>query len=114
MNYVILVFFFEKNLFPKTWNPLITKWKILIGSSIFSQEALETCSYPEYVLRLQKQRQIWQKSKIHLPFLWKTRVGASKVITNSLKLLHFVTSIPLHTFPWSVLRDLSLMKLGNC
>ena len=31
-------------------------------------------------------------------FLWKTRVEASKVITNSLKTLDFVTPIPFDTF----------------
>ena len=69
-NYVKFVFF-EKNLFPKTWKPLITKWKSWIGSIIFPKETLETCNYPEHVLRLQKERQIWQKSKINLHFLWK-------------------------------------------
>ena len=76
-------------------------------------EALETCNYPEQVLSLQKDRQIWQKSKKNLLFLWGTRVEASKVITNFLKTLYFVTPIPLHAFRWNVLRDLSLMKLGN-
>ena len=52
-NYVTW-FFFEKNLFPRKLKPLITKWKIWIGSSILPKEALETCNYPEYVLRLQK------------------------------------------------------------
>ena len=33
-------------------------------------------------------------------FLWKTRVEASEVITNSLKTLGFVTPIPFDTFPW--------------
>ena len=70
------LFSFEKNLFPKTWKPLITKWKSWIGSSIPPKETLETCKYPEYVLRLQKERQIWQKSNIHLLFfvrkpVWK-------------------------------------------
>ena len=32
-------------------------------------------------------------------FLWKTRVEASKVITNSFKTLEFVTPIPFDTFP---------------
>ena len=45
--------------------------------------------------------------------MWKTRVEASKVITNSPKTLAFVTLIPFDTFPWIVLCDLSLMKLGN-
>ena len=33
-------------------------------------------------------------------FLWKTRVEASKVTTNSLKTLDFVTTIPFEAFPW--------------
>ena len=33
-------------------------------------------------------------------FLWKTRVEASKVITNSIKTLDFVTPIPFDNFPW--------------
>ena len=93
---------------------IITKWKSWIPSFILSMDALETCNYPEQVLRLQKDRQIWQKIKKNkLLFLWETRVEASKVITNSLKTLDFVTPIPVHAFPWNVLRDLSLMKLGN-
>ena len=40
-------------------------------------------------------------------FLWKTRVKASKVITNSPKTLVFVTPIPFDTFSWNVLCDLS-------
>ena len=63
-------------------------------------EALESCNQPEHVLRLQKERQIWQKSKINLFFLWKTIVEASKFITNSLKTLYFVTPIHFDTFPW--------------
>ena len=40
------------------------------------------------------------KSKIHLVFfVKKTRVESSKVITNSLKTLDFVASIPFETFP---------------
>ena len=58
-----------------------------------SKKALETCNYPEHVLRLQKEHQIWQKSKINLVFLWKTGVEASKFIMNSLKTLDFVTPI---------------------
>ena len=46
-------------------------------------------------------------------FLWKNRVEASKFITNSLKTLNFVSPSPFDTFPWNVLCDLSLMKLGN-
>ena len=33
-------------------------------------------------------------------FLWKTRVGASKFITNSVKTIDFLTPIPFDTFPW--------------
>ena len=57
-----------------------------LNRSVHSSEeqAHETCSYPEYVLCLQKERQIRQKSKFNLFFfLWKTRVEASKIITNS-------------------------------
>ena len=40
------------------------------------------------------------KSKINLLFFCgKTRVEPSKVITNSLKTLDFVTPIPFDTFP---------------
>ena len=71
-----------------------------MGSFILPKEALETWIYPEHVLRLQKERQIWQKSKNNLIFLWKTRVEASKSITNSLKTLGFLAPIPFDTFPW--------------
>ena len=110
MYYLI---FFEKNLIPKTWKPLITKWKSWIGSFILPKETLETCTYPEYVLRLQKERQMWQKTKFPLLFFVKNPCVASKVITNSLKTLDFVTPIPFETFPWNVLCNLSIMKLGN-
>ena len=64
-------------------------------------EAHEACNYPEHVLRLQKERQIWQKSKLIFTFfLWKTRVEASKFIMNSLKTLDFVTPNPFDTFSW--------------
>ena len=33
-----------------------------MGSFIHEKEALETCNYAEYLLHLQKERQIWQKS----------------------------------------------------
>ena len=49
------------------------KMKNWISSFILPEEALETCNYPEHVLRLQKERQTWQKSKINLLFLWKTQ-----------------------------------------
>ena len=78
----------------KAVNYKMKKFKRFVQSS---KEALETCNYPEYLLPLQKERQIWQKSKIHLYFLWKTRVEASKVITNSLKTLDFVTPVPFDT-----------------
>ena len=39
------------------------------GSFILPKEALDTCNYPEYVLGLQKERQIRQKSKISLLFI---------------------------------------------
>ena len=110
-----VIFFFEKNLFPKTWKPLITKWITWIGLLNLPKEALENCNYPEHVLRLQKERQIWQKSKINLHFLWKTRLEATKFITNSLKTLDLVTPIPFDTFPWqnNVIFNLLLTRSGN-
>ena len=42
------------------------KIKKRIGSYIPPKEALGTCNYPEQVLHLRKERQIWQKSKINL------------------------------------------------
>ena len=44
-----------------------------MSSFILPKEALETWKLPEQILRLQKERQIWQKSKSNLLFLWKTR-----------------------------------------
>ena len=38
-------------------------------------ESLETCNYPEQDLRLQKERQIWQKSKINLLFFCEKPVS---------------------------------------
>ena len=73
-NHVILVFF-EKKLFPKTWKPLITKWKSWRGSFILPKKAPETCNYPEHALRLQKERKIWQKSKISLIFFCEKPVS---------------------------------------
>ena len=34
------------------------------GSFINPTESPEICKYPEYVLRLQKERQIWQNQKL--------------------------------------------------
>ena len=45
--------------------------------------------------------------------MWKALVEARKVITNSVKTLKFITPIQFDTFPWNLLCDLSLMKLGN-
>ena len=42
------------------------KMKILKRFFILPEEAPENCSYPERVLRLQKQSQIGQKSNINL------------------------------------------------
>ena len=83
-------------------NAIIYKTKKWIGSFfILRKPSSETCNYPEHVLTLRKERQIWQKSKICLLFFCKkTRDEASKVITNSLKTLDFVTSIPFDTFFW--------------
>ena len=69
------------------------KMKSLIGLSILPREVLETCNFPENVLRLQKERQKRLKSKNNLHFLWKTRVKVSKVLANPLKTLVFVTPI---------------------
>ena len=65
-----------------------------MDSYICPKLALETCIYPEYVIRLQKERQILQK----LFFLWKIRAEACKVITNSLKTKDFVTPISCEIF----------------
>ena len=90
------------------------KMKSWIGSFVLPKEAVETCNYPKQILLLQKERQIIKKNqKLIYFFLWKTSVEASKVITNSHKTLHLVTPILLGTFPWNVLFDFSLMKLGN-
>ena len=42
-------------------------------NSLFNlpKEALETWNYPEYILRLQKERKIWQTLKINLVFFVK-------------------------------------------
>ena len=52
----------------KAINYKMKKW---ICSFILPKEALETWNYPEHVLRLQKERQIWQKSKTNLHFCEK-------------------------------------------
>ena len=69
-----------------------------MGSFILSTEALETCNYTEQVLRLQKNIKYDKKQKIIHFFLRETPVEASKVITNSLKTLDFVTPIFFDTF----------------
>ena len=84
-----------------------------IVSTILPKKALETCNCPEYVLCLQKNVKYDKNQKLIYFFLWKTRVEASKVITNSLKTLNFVTTITFDTFPWNVLCDFSSKKLGN-
>ena len=51
------------------------KMKKRIGSFTLPKEALETCNYPEQVLRLQKERQIRQKSKTNLLFFCEKPVS---------------------------------------
>ena len=47
-----------------------------------------------------KKNVIYDKNQILIYFfLWKTRVEASKVITNSLKTLNFLTTIPFWHLP---------------
>ena len=48
----------------------ITKWKNWIGLSIFPKEILETCNYPEYVFRLQKNAKYDKNQKFIYFFLW--------------------------------------------
>ena len=56
-----------------------------------SKASRETCYYSEYVLRLQKEYQIWQKWKNELTSLCKTPLfEASKIVTKSLKTSVFV------------------------
>ena len=56
----------------KAINYKIKNW---ISSFILPKEALKTCNYPEQVLRLQKERQIWQKSKINWLFFCEKPVS---------------------------------------
>ena len=65
--------FYRKKFISKDMKAISYKMKNWIGSFILPKEALETCNYPEHVLRLQKERQTWPKSKINLLFLWKTQ-----------------------------------------
>ena len=69
-----------------------------MGSFIHPWEAFETCNYPEYVLLLQKERKVRQKSNKFTVFV-KTGVEVSKVITQSLKKTVFGTSILFDTYP---------------
>ena len=57
-NYVIVVFFFRKKFISKDIKAINYKTKSLNRFVHSSKKALETCNYPEYVLRLQKERQI--------------------------------------------------------
>ena len=93
-NYVIFVFF-RKKFISKDMKAIKYKMKKLNRFVHSSKRSPWELQLSKYVLRLQKERQIWQKSRIHLPFLWKTHVEASKFITYSLKTSDFVTLISL-------------------
>ena len=58
-NYLILVFF-RKKFISKYIKAINYKMKIKILNRfvIHAKEAFQTCNYPEYVLRLLKERQI--------------------------------------------------------
>ena len=47
-----------------------------------------------------KKKVEYDKNQKFIYFLWKTRVQASKFITNSLETLDFVTPIPIESLPW--------------
>ena len=55
--------FFSRKFISKDMKAINYKIKIWIGSSILPKEALATCIYPEYVLRLQKERQCDKNQK---------------------------------------------------
>ena len=81
----------------KAINYKIKKW---IGSFTLPTKAHKTCNYPEQVIRLQKHVKNDKNQKLIYFFLWKTRVEASKVITNSLTTLNFVKPISFDNFSW--------------
>ena len=110
-NYVIFVFF-RKKIISKDMKAINYKMKSWIVSSILPKEVFEKLSRI-CLTSTKRTSNMKKKTKTHLLFLWKNRVEASKVITNSHKTLDFVTSIPVHPFPWNLLCDLSLKKLGN-
>ena len=113
-NYVILVFFSKKFYFQKQ---LITKWKIWIGSSILSKEALRSAIIQNKIYVYKKNVKYDKSRKLIYFLLWKTRVEASKVIPNSLKTFDFVTPILFDTFSRqdkkTVIFNLSLTRAGN-
>ena len=112
-NYLILVFF-EKKFISKDIKAIKYKMNSLNRIVDSSKRSPWDLHLSRICLTAIKKGWIWQKTKIHfLFFLWKTRVEDSKVITNSLKTLGFVTPIPFDTLLWNLLCDLSLMKLGN-
>ena len=67
--------FYRKKFISKDMKAINYKKKKWIGLFILPKEALKTCNYPELVIRLQKERQIWQKSKIKLLFFVKNPVS---------------------------------------
>ena len=110
----MLVFFRKKFIFKdmKAINYNIKKFNRFVHSSkgsLWDRQLSRIC------LRSTKKHLKYDKNqKFNYFFLRKTLVEASKVITNSLKTLDFVTAFLFDTFfPWNVLGDLSLMKLGN-
>ena len=97
-DYVILVFI-EKKFISKDMKAINYKMKRRIGSFILPIKPLRPAiiQNESYV---HKKNVKYKKNQILIYFLWKTRVEASKVITNSLKTIDFATPIPFDTFPW--------------
>ena len=97
-NYVILVFFRKKFISKdmKTINYKIKKLNRFVYSSNGNPRDLQltrTC------LKSTKKNVKYNKNqKLIYFFLWKTRVEASKLITNSFKTLDFVTPIFFDSF----------------
>ena len=105
--------FFRKKIISKDTKAINYKMKKLNWFVHSSKRSSWDLQLSRICLKSTKRTSNMTKLKIHLLSVWKTRVEASKVITNSLKKLDFVTPIPFDTFPWNVLCNLPLIKLGN-
>ena len=73
--------------------------KIKYDCFFFQRKPLRL-AYNKNMSYVYKKNVKYDKNQKLIYFVWKTRVEVSKIITNHLKTLGFMTPIPFDAFPW--------------